>query len=158
LTDAQLESIGVSAHFRAMKSRGVWLLATVLLTGCGQGKPDAKAQALAEARGHIDGASALVTRLSRLTEVTPPYEVATTLRTFTHEVEQWRRSHMSQRGKLTMRGITRDESAELTRRYNAVVEELKVKVEQADRRLSKRSDNRLFYAELLRMRDAMRQL
>jgi hypothetical protein len=142
-----------------MKSRGVWLLATaLLLTGCGQRTPDAKAQALAEARGHIDGANALVTRLSRLSEITPPYEVATTLRAFTHEVEQWRRSYMSQRGKLTVRGISRDESAELTRRYNAVVEELKVKVEQAERRLSKRSDNRLFYAELLRMREAMRQL
>ena len=142
-----------------MKSRAVWLLSTVLLlTGCGQGKPDAKAQALADARGHIDGANALVTRLSRLTEITPPYEVATTLRTFTHEVEQWRRSYMSQRGTLTMRGITRDESAELTRRYNAVAEELKLKVEQAERRLSKRTDNKLYYAELLRMRDAIRQL
>jgi hypothetical protein len=142
-----------------MKSRSVWLLATVLLlTSCGQRDRDAKAQALADARGHIDAGNALMTRLSRLTEITPAYEVATTLRAFTHELEQWRRSYVTQRSKMSIRGLTRDESAELTRRYNAAVEELKVKVEQAERRLSKRSDNRIFYAELLRMREAIRQL
>ena len=34
----------------------------------------------------------------------------------------------------------------------------KVKVEQAERRLSQRSDTKLYYAELLRMREAIRQL
>jgi len=137
----------------------LWLLATALLvTACGERKPDAKAKAISEANRHIEGGSALVTRLSRLTEVTPPYEVANALRMFTHEVELWRRSYTTQRAKLMTRGITREEAGELSKRYRVTVEDLKLKVEQAERRLSKRSDGKAYYAELVRMREAMRQL
>jgi len=142
-----------------VKSPGLWPLSiALLLTACGPRKPDAKAQAIADANRHIEAGTALVTRLSRLSEVTPPYEVAAALRAFTHEVEQWRRSCTTQRAKLMTRGITREEAAELSRRYKTTIEDLRLKVEQAERRLSKRSDNKLYYAELLRMREAMRQL
>jgi hypothetical protein len=137
----------------------LWLLAVaLLLVSCGQRDPDTKARAIAEANRHIESGAALVTRLSKLTEFTPPYEVAATLRRFTHETQEWRRAYIAQRAKFTTRGISRDQSAELTRRYKATIEDLKVKVEQTERRLSKRSDTKLFYAELLRMREAVRQL
>ena len=129
----------------------------LLLTAC-ERKPDAKARAIVDANRHIESAGAFVTRLSRLSEVTPPFEAANGLRMFTHEVEQWRRTYTTQRAKLMTQGITREESADLSRRYKGAVEDLKLKVEQTERRLSKRGDGQLFYAELLRMREAMRQL
>ena len=142
-----------------MTSLTLWLLATaLLLTSCSQRDPDAKAQAFAEATRHIESGADLVTRLSKLTEFTPPYEIALTLRRFTHDTQEWRRAYDAQRAKLMTRGLARDQSAELTRRYKATVEELKTKVEQTERRLSKRSDTKLYYAELLRMRETLRQL
>lgn len=136
----------------------VWLVATaLLLTACGR-NPDAKAQAITEAKRHIEAGNETLTRFSKLTELTPPYEVAATLRRFTHDIEQWARTYATQRAKLMARGISREQSAELTRRYKATVENLRVKIEQTERRLAKRSDNKLYYAELLRMREAMRQL
>ena len=136
-----------------------WLLAVaLLLASCGQGDPDAKARAIAEANRHIESGTELVTRVSKLTEFTPPYEIAATLRRFTHDTQEWRRTYAAQRSKLVTRGLSRDQSAELTRRYKATVEDLKLKVEQIERRLSKRSDTKLYYAELLRMREAVRQL
>ena len=142
-----------------MTSPSLWLLAVaLLLTSCSQRDPGATARAIAEANRHIESGSDLVTRLSKLTEFTPPYEIAASLRRFTYDAQEWRRAYAAQRAKFTMRGLSRDQSAELTRRYNATVEELKIKVEQTERRLSKRSDNKLYYAELLRMREAVRQL
>ena len=137
----------------------MWLLAAALLmmTACGR-NPDAKAQAIAEANRHIEAGGEMLTRFSRLTEFTPPHEVAATLRGFTHDVEAWARTYAAQRTKLMARGISREESAKLTRRYKATVENLRLKIEQTERRLAKRSDNKLYYAELLRMREAMRQL
>jgi len=135
----------------------LWLVAA-LLTSCSQRDPDALARALAEAKRHIEAGAELVTRLSKLTEFTPPYEIATTLRRFTHDTEEWRRDCDAQRARLMTRGLSPDQSAELNRRYKATVEELKLKVEQTERRLSKRSDTKLYYAELLRMREAVRKL
>jgi hypothetical protein len=137
----------------------LWLLvAAFLLTSCSQRDPDAKARALAEATRHIESGSDLVTRLSKLSEFTPAYEIAATLRRFTHDTQEWHRACAAQRAKLMTRGLSRDQSTELTRRYKTIVEELKTKVEQTERRLSKRSDTKLYYAELLRMREAVRQL
>ena len=142
-----------------MISPTLWLLAVaLLLTSCGQGDPDTKARALAEATRHIESGSDLATRLSKLTEFTPAYEIAATLRRFTYDIQEWRRAYAAQRAKLTTRGLSRDQSAELATRYKATVEELRTKVEQTERRLSKRSDTKLYYAELLRMREAVRQL
>ena len=142
-----------------MTSPTLWLLAAaLLLTSCSQHDADARAQALAQANRHIESGSDLVTRLSKLTEFTPPYEIAATLRRFTADTQEWRRAYAAQTAKLTARGLSREQSAELTRRYKATVEELKLKVEQTDRRLSKRSDTKLYYAELLRMRETIRQL
>ena len=155
----RLESIHVSAHFPGVRSPVLWLLAAaLLLTGCSRRNPDAKAQAIAEVRRHIEAAPDLVTRLAKLTEVTPSYDVSGTLRRFTHDTEGWARTYATQRAKLMARGISREQSAELTRRYKATVEDLRLKVEQTERRLAKRSDNKLYYAELLRMREAMRNL
>jgi hypothetical protein len=137
----------------------LWLFAAaLLLSSCSQRDPDAKAQALAQATRHVESGADLVTRLSKLTEFTPPYEIAATLRRFTHDTQEWRRAYAAQRAKLMTRGLSRDQSAELARRYKATIEELRIKVEQTDRRLSKRSDIKLYYAELLRMREAVRQL
>ena len=137
----------------------LWLLAAaLLLTSCSRTDPAAKAQALAEANRHIEAGADLVTRLSKLTEFSPPYEIAATLRRFTHDTQEWRRTYAAQRAKLMTRGLSREQSAELTRRYKTTVDDLKVKVEQTERRLSKRSDTKLYYAELLRMREAVRQL
>jgi hypothetical protein len=144
--------------FADVRSPVLWLLAALLLTACNRRNPDAKAQAIAEANRHISAGVDLVTRLTKVTEVTPSHEVSGTLRRCTHDVQEWARAYATQRAKLMARGISREESAELTRRYKATVEDLKMKVEQAERRLSKRSDNKLYYAELLRMREAMRQL
>ena len=137
----------------------LWLLAVaLLLISCSQRDPDVKARALAEANRHIESGADLVKRLSKLTEFTPPYEIAATLRRFTYDTQEWHRTYAAQRAKLMTRGLSRDQSAELTRRYNVTVEELRLKVEQTERRLSKRSDTKLYYAELLRMREAVRQL
>lgn len=142
-----------------MTSPTLWLLAVaLLLTSCSQRDSEAKARAIAEASRHIESGPALVTRLSKLTEFTPPYEIAMTLRRFTYDTQEWRRNYNAQRAKLATRGLSRDQSAELNRRYDAIVGELKVKVEQTERRLAKRSDSKLYYAELLRMREAVRQL
>jgi hypothetical protein len=158
LPTRRLESIHASAHFAGVRSPVLWLFAALLLTACSRRNPDAKAQAIAEASRHISAGADLVTRISKLTELTPSYEVSGTLRRFTHDVQEWARAYATQRAKLVARGISREESTELTRRYKATVEDLKTKVEQTERRLSKRSDNKLYYAELLRMREAMRQL
>ena len=142
-----------------MTSPTLWLLsAALLLTSCSRTDPDAKARALAEANRHIQSGTELGTRLSRLTEFTPPYEIAATLRRFTNDTQEWRRACAAQRAKLTTRGLSQNQSTGLTRRYEATVEELKLKVQQTERRLSKRSDTKLYYAELLRMREAVRQL
>ena len=137
----------------------LWLLAAaLLLASCSQGDPDATARAIAEANRHIESGAELVTRLSKLNEFTQPYEIAATLRRFTHDTQEWRRTYAAQHAKLTARRLSRDQLAELTRRYKATVEDLKTKVEQTERRLAKRSDTKLYYAELLRMREAVRQL
>jgi hypothetical protein len=137
----------------------LWLLAVVvLLASCSQVDPDTRAKAIAEANRHIESGPELVTRLSKLTEFTPPYDIATALRRFTHDTREWQRVYAAQRAKFVTRGLSRNESAELTRRYKAAVDELRLKVEQTERRLSKRSDTKLYYAELLRMREAVRQL
>jgi 1,2-phenylacetyl-CoA epoxidase catalytic subunit len=156
---AFLETLRHSAQPSLVTSPTLWLLAVaLLLTSCSQRDQDAKARALAETNRHIESGADLVTRLSKLTEFTPPYEIAATLRRFTYDTQEWHRAYTAQRAKLMTRGLSRDQSAELTRRYKTIVEELKTKVEQTDRRLSKRSDTKLYYAELLRMREAIRQL
>ena len=142
-----------------MRSPILWLLAAaLLLTACSPRNPEANAEALAEAKRHIAEGDETMTRLSKLNQFSPAYEVATTLRRFTHDVEEWQRAYGKQRARLTARGISREESVDLTRRYKAAVEDLRSKVEQTDRRLAKRSDNEFYYAELLRMREAMKKL
>jgi len=155
-----LESRRLSAHPFLVTSPLLWLIAAVLLllTSCSQHDADARAQALAQANRHIESGAGLVTRLSKLTEFTPPYEIAATLRRFTHDIQEWRRAYADQRDKLVTHGLSRDQSAQLTARYKTTVEELKLKVEQTERRLAKRTDTKLYYAELLRMREAVRQL
>jgi hypothetical protein len=147
-------------HFGRVMPRKLWLLLSLLLwaTGCREGGVDRKAQAIAETNRHIDQGSALPTRFSRINEFTPPQEVASTLRMFAYDVSQWQRTYAANRAKLLARNITRREAGALSKRYQATVEELKLKVEQTERRLAKRSDSRLFQAELLRVRDAMRRL
>jgi hypothetical protein len=156
---AFLESLRLSAQPSRVTSPTLWLLAAVLLlTSCSQHDADSRAQALAQANRHVEAGADLVMPLSKLTEFTPPYEIAAILRRFTHDIQEWRRAYAAQRDKLVTHGLSRDQSAQLTARYKTTVEELKLKVEQTERRLTKRTDTKLYYAELLRMREAVRQL
>ena len=138
----------------------LWLFAAVLfVTGCdGQKRRDLQAEALADTTKHLEKAVVLILRLSKLSELTPAYEVANTLRLFTHELREWRREYMLLGAKMTTRGVSEAQQSEITKQYKATVEDLRTKVAQAERRLAKRSDVQLFYADLQRVREAVRDL
>jgi hypothetical protein len=143
-----------------MVSRWLLIVAAFCLTpGCnGKKQRDLKAEILADTQKHLEKSPALVSRLAKLTELTPATEVANSLRLFAHDVQRWRRDYMSLRAKMMVRSVSRDQQSEISRQYKAAVEELRLRVAQSERRLTKRSDTQFFYVDLQRVRDTMRDL
>lgn len=139
----------------------IWpgLVALLLMAGCHDAnQPNPKAQVIADTNRHIDQGGALLTRFSKINEFTSPYEIATALRMFAHETDQWHRAYAVNRAKMMARGVPRAQAGEVSRRYRVTVEDLRLKVEQLERRLAKRSDGKLYHAELIRVREVMREL
>jgi hypothetical protein len=140
-----------------------WVLCAVgslwLMAGCNdQKRRDLQSDIVADANKHLEKAETIVVRLSRLSELTPPREVATSLRIFTREVQQWHRDYIVLRSKMAVRQVSREQQSESTKRYKETVENLRTRVAQTEHRLAKRSDGQFFYVDLQRLRNVVSEL
>jgi hypothetical protein len=137
----------------------VYLVALVCLgTGCKKSNADRKAEIVSEATRHIGQLAAKAAPVNRLSEFTPASEVTRTIRMFIGDVTQWQRDYRTLRAKMIARNVSQAQHQEVNRHYKTAGEDLKLKVEQAERRLSRRSDTHLFYVDLQRMRRLVREL
>jgi hypothetical protein len=138
----------------------VSVLAMVLLvTGCKDSRrKDPKAEIVGETAHHIEKLGAKVAGLSRLSEFTPGSEVVRALRLFTGDLTQWQRDYRTLRAKMIGRNVSQAQHQEINRQYKSAIEDLRLKVEQAERRLGRRSDTHIFLVDLQRMRRTVRDL
>jgi hypothetical protein len=135
------------------------LVIAFLATGCKDSRrADLKTQIVAQTVRHIEQLGPKVAGLGRLSEFTPGSEVVRTLRLFTGDLTQWQREYRTLRAKMIARNVSRAEHQEVNRHYKTAVEDFRLKVEQAERRISRRSDTHLFQADLQRLRRIVREL
>jgi hypothetical protein len=136
------------------------VLAVILfMTGCKDStRKDPKAEIVGETVGHIGKLGPKVAGLSRLSEFTPASEVVRTLRVCTGDLTQWQRDYRTLRAKMIARNVSRAQHQEVNRQHKSALEDLTLKVEQAERRLSRRSDTHVFQVDLQRMRRTVRDL
>ena len=131
----------------------------LFLTGCKDSRgTDLKAEIVGQTGRHIQQSGSKVAELGKLSEFTPVPEVVRTLRVCTAELTQWQRDYRALRAKMIGRNVSQAQHQEANRLYKTAVEDLRLKVEQAERRLSRRSDTHLFYTDLQRMRQIVREL
>jgi hypothetical protein len=129
-----------------------------LVTGCKDSRNDRKTEIVAETMRHIEQLGPKVARLSRLSDLTPASEVLRTVRLVTGDLTQWQRDYRTLRAKMIGRNVSQAEHKEVNRHYKSAVEDLRLKVEQAERRVSRRSDTQVFYVDLHRLRQLVREL
>jgi hypothetical protein len=130
-----------------------------LMMGCKDSRRgDPKAEIVAQTTRHIEQLGTKVARLSRVSEFTPASEVARTVRLVTGDLSQWQREYRTLRAKMIGRNVSQAQHQEVNRHYKDAIEDLRLKVEQAERRVSRRSDTHLFQADLQRMRLMVREL
>jgi hypothetical protein len=129
-----------------------------LVTGCKKSHNDRKAEIVAETTRHIEQLGSKVAPLNRLSAFTPGSEVIRSVRLFLGDLTQWQRDYRTLRAKMIARNVSQAQHQEVNRHYKAAVEDLRLKVEQAERRLSNRSDTHVFYTDLQRMRRSVREL
>jgi len=138
-----------------------WLIlaALWLVAGCGKDeRRDPKAEIVNETLRHIEKLQPAAARLGKVSQVTPPGQVATELRLVARDLGQWKGQYRTLRAKMLMRNVSQAQHSEVNRRYNAAIEDLKLKVEQVERVVSRRSDTHLFYSDLQRVRQIVREL
>jgi hypothetical protein len=135
------------------------LLALPALLGCKDRKGrDPKAEIVDQTIAHIDKTGRMVAPLTKLSEVTPPYEVARALRVFAQDLRLWHREYVTLRAKMVARRVSRAQDAEVSKHYKAAVEDLRTRVDQMERRITKRGEQHFFFAELQRVRGLARDL
>jgi hypothetical protein len=154
-----LQTSPAFCHISGMKLRCMLLAFLGLMIGCNQQKQrDLRAEIVADANKHLEKADIIVGRLNRVGELTPPHEVATSLRIFTREIQQWHRDYIILRTKMAAHEVPREQQTESTKRYKETVENVRAKVAQTEHRLTKRSDGRFFYMDLQRLRNVVSEL
>jgi hypothetical protein len=143
-----------------MAQKALLILAALwLMAGCGKDeRRDPKAEIVTETLRHIEKAGAAGARLSKLSELTPAAQVAADLRLVAHDLNEWQREYRTLRAKMLLRNVPQDRHREVNRQYQTAVEGLKLKLEQAERRVSRRSDTRIFFVDLHRVRQIVREL
>lgn len=146
----------------SIKKSGLWvaiIAALVLFSACNRtNETDPKGEIVAQTLRHIERLGPAAARLARLSEVMPPGEVASNLRLVARDLGQWQRDYRMLRTKMLLRNVAQAQHQEVNRNYASAIEEVKRKMELAERRLSRRSDTRLFLVDLHRVRQLVREL
>jgi hypothetical protein len=135
------------------------LAALWLVTGCGKEKRrDPKAEIVSETLQHIEKMEAAGARLGKLSELTPAAQVATDLRFVARDLSEWQREYRTLRAKMLLRNVSQDQHRQVNRQYQTAVEDFRLKFDQAERRVSRRSDTRIFFVDLHRVRQLVLEL
>ena len=137
----------------------VILAALWLLAGCGKDeRRDPKGEIVSDTLRHIEKIGPAAARLGKLSLLTPPTQVAAELRLVARDLGQWKAEYRTLRAKMLMRNVSQAQHREVNERYKGATEELNLKVEQFERVVSRRSDTHLFYRDLQRVRQIVREL
>ena len=135
------------------------LVALWLMAGCGkEERRDPKAEIVNETLRHIEKVGPAAARLGKVSQVMPPTQVATELRLVARDLGRWKGEYRTLRAKMLMRNVSQAQHSEVNRSYKAATEDLKLKTEQVERVVSRRSDTQLFYGDLQRVRHIVREL
>jgi hypothetical protein len=143
-----------------MAKRAVWIVAALLaLVGCNKpNDADPKAEIVAETLRHLERLGPAAVRLTRVSEVTPAAEVAGNLRFVARDLGLWQRDYRMLRAKMLLRQVSQAQHKEVNRKYAIAMDDVKRKMELAERRLGRRSDTTFFIVDLQRVRQLVREL